>query len=97
MTDRQIRAFLATFDRSRPAGRRDFAMALCQLDLGLRAAEVIALELDDIDWRNGTIRIRADKSLRDRLLPLSKRVGQALVDFLRHGRPKTSCRSLLFA
>lgn len=94
MTDRQIRAFLATFDRSSPVGRRDYAMALCQLDLGLRAAEVIALALDDVDWHNGTIRIRADKSRRDRLLPLSKRVGRAMVEFLRRGRPKTTCRSL---
>lgn len=94
MTARQIRAFLATFDRSSPVGRRDYAMVLCQLDLGLRSAEVVTLMLDDVDWRIGTIRIRADKSRRDRLLPLSKRIGRALVEFLRHGRPKTTCRSL---
>jgi integrase/recombinase XerD len=56
--------------------------------------EVVALTLDDIDWRNGTIRIAAGKSLQDRLLPLPNRIGRVLVDYLRHGRPKTACRSL---
>ncbi len=94
MTDRQIRAFLATFDRSTPVGRRDYAMALCQLDLGLRSVEVITLTLDDIDWHGGTIRITTGKALCDRLLPLPQRIGRALVVYLRHGRPKSVCRSL---
>lgn len=94
LTDRQVRSLLKTFDRSSPAGRRDHAMTLCLVTLGLRVSEVVALTLDDIDWRNGTIRIAAGKSPQDRLLPLPNRIGQVLVDYLRHGRPKTACRSL---
>lgn len=94
LTDQQLRAFLKLFDRSSPTGRRDYAMALCQVDLGLRVGEVVALTLDDIDWRHGTIRIVASKSRRGRVLPLLTRLGRAIVDYLRHGRPAGVCRHL---
>lgn len=94
LTDCQVRSLLETFDRSTPVGRRDYAMTLCQVGLGLRASEVAGLTLEDIDWRKGTIRIAAGKSRQDRLLPLSKRVGRAVIEYLRRGRPTTMCRSL---
>ena len=94
LTDRQVDALLQTFDRNTPLGLRDYAMVLCQLDLGLRCSEVAALELEDIDWRNATIRISAGKSRRGRLLPLSNGVGQAIAEYLRGGRPTTVCRSV---
>src|ERR1019366_3994018 len=94
LTDFQVRSLLKAFDRFTSVGRRDYAMILCQVDLGLRASEVAALMLDDIDWRNGTIQIAAGKSGRGRLLPLPKRVGGAIVDYLKRGRPATACRSL---
>jgi site-specific recombinase XerD len=94
LTDQQLRAFLNRFDRSSPTGRRDYAMTLCQVDLGLRVGEVVALTLDDIDWRNGTIRIVTSKSRRGRVLPLLTRLGRAIVDYLRHGRPPGTCRHL---
>jgi site-specific recombinase XerD len=52
MTDEQLRLFLARFDRSTPTGRRDYALALCQVDLGLRVSEVSALRLEDVDILN---------------------------------------------
>jgi integrase len=92
MSGHQLHTFLGLFDRSTPAGRRDYAMALCQTDLGFRVGEVAALKLDDIDWRGGTIRILAGKTRRGRVLPLTDGVGQAIADYLRHGRPATLCR-----
>jgi integrase len=94
MTDRQLQLFLAVFDRSTPIGRRDHAMALCQAHLGLRVGEVAALTIDDIDWRNATIRIAESKTRRGRVLPLLPSVGRAIANYLRHGRPDTSCRHL---
>jgi integrase/recombinase XerD len=94
MTDHQLRSFLSFFDRSTPTGRRDYAMALCQTDLGLRVGEVVALTLDDLDWRSGTIRIAAGKTETGRVLPLTGSIGRAIVDYLRHGRPATTCRRL---
>jgi site-specific recombinase XerD len=94
MTDDQLRTFLEHFDRTTPIGCRNYAMALCQTHLGMRVGEVVALELDDIDWRSGTIRIVGGKARRERLLPLTDRVGGAISGYLRHGRPVTSCRNV---
>jgi len=92
MTDEQLRMFLARFDRSAPTGRRDYAMALCQVDFGLRVSEVSALRLEDLDWRAATLRIEGGKSRRTRVLPLTDGVGRAIADYLRRGRPTTTCR-----
>jgi integrase/recombinase XerD len=86
--------FLRSFDRSTPGGRRDYAMALCMADCGLRACEVAALRLKDVDWRQATLRIPATKTLRSRLLPLTSRVGRAIAAYLRNGRPQSPERGL---
>jgi len=84
----QVERFLESFDRSTAAGQRDYAMALCMLDLGLRASEVIHLQLRDVDWRDSVLRIAATKCRRGHVLPLPQRVGQALARYLRYGRPR---------
>lgn len=94
MTGAQLQAFLESFDRSKVTGRRDYAMALCQAIMGLRASEVAAILLDDIDWHAGVLRIEAGKSLRTRELPLANRVGQAIADYVSRGRPQIECRNV---
>ena len=86
----QVRKLLAGIDRSSAVGRRDHAIVMLLARLGLRASEIRFLELDDIDWANGTLRLRT-KGGRHRTLPVSEEVGGAIADYLRHGRP--SCRS----
>jgi site-specific recombinase XerD len=71
----------------RPAARRDRAILLLLARLGLRASEVVALELDDLDWQAGQLRLRAGKCRRERVLPLPQEVGAALAEYLQHGRP----------
>lgn len=66
-------------------GRRDHAMLLLIARLGLRAPEVVAIQLEDIDWRAGEILIRGKGNLHDRM-PLPADVGEAIVDYLKHGR-----------
>ena len=51
LSDRQQRELRASFQRTPPEGKRDYAMTLCMLDLGLRGCEVIGLRLQDIDWQ----------------------------------------------
>jgi len=92
MTDEQVRRLLGSFDGSTPDGLRGYAMALCLVRLGLRSAEVAQLSLDDVDWREGTLRIVEGKGRRDRALPLPPDVGRAIVAYLRGGRPSTSER-----
>jgi site-specific recombinase XerD len=84
---------LASCDQRRAIGRRNHAILLLLARLGLRAGEVAALELEDVDWRRGEILIRGKGNRRDRL-PLPSDVGEALATHLRRGRPRTECRAL---
>lgn len=83
----RVRALLASCDRSTAVGRRDFAILTMLVRLGLRAGEVGVLRLCDIDWRGGEIEIRGKGARSDRL-PLPVDVGQAVADWLAHGRPE---------
>jgi site-specific recombinase XerD len=76
-----------------PLGRRDHAMVVLLARLGLRAGEVAALGLDDLDWGAGEMVIRGKGGSTERL-PLPVDVGKALVGYLRQGRPPTACRAL---
>lgn len=87
----QVRQLLQCCDRSGPCGLRDYAILLLLARLGLRAGEVLQLNLDDIDWNSGQILIRG-KSSRDDRLPLLPDVGGALAAYLRRGRPLCSSR-----
>jgi integrase len=88
----QVRTLLAGCDRGRASGRRDYAILTVLVRLGLRAGEVAAMELDDIDWRAGEFMIRGKNNQRDRL-PLPVDVGEALVAYLRQDRPSPGvCR-----
>ena len=93
MSDVQLQAFLETFDRSTPKGRRDYAMALCMTDLGLRVVEVATLTLDDLDEPVGVLHLRGGKSRRDRTLPMPRRLRQAVACY-RRDRPETGDRHL---
>jgi integrase/recombinase XerD len=72
-----------------PVGRRNYAMLMVLARLGLRAPEAIAIQLDDIDWRNGTILIRGKGKRHDRM-PLPDEVGKAIVDYIKNGRRGSS-------
>jgi site-specific recombinase XerD len=78
-------------NRTTSIGRRDYAILLLLARLGLRACEIVALNLEDIDWENARITIRS-KGGRWAQLPLPTDVGKALALYLRHGRPSCSCR-----
>ena len=85
---------IASLDSSSPRGLRDRAIILCMARLGLRAGEVVALLLEDLDWVNATVRVRARKTGHGALLPLPVEVGAALACYLRHGRPQSRSRQV---
>jgi site-specific recombinase XerD len=93
LTIDELVAMLAACDTSTPLGRRDCAIVVLLGRLGLRACEVAALTLDDLDWAQGEIVVRGKGNLTERL-PLPVDVGEALVACLRDGRSKSTCRSL---
>jgi site-specific recombinase XerD len=88
----QVAGLLASCDRRRGVGRRDYAILTLLVRLGLRAGEVAALQLDDLDWHRGEITIRG-KGNRHERLPLPADVGQALAAYLRRGRPRDQHRA----
>ena len=87
LTTNDLSHVLALGSEQTPQGLRNRAMLLLLARLGLRAGEVIRLQLDDIDWRAGNILIRAGKTRRERILPLPQDAGEALVRYLKEGRP----------
>jgi integrase/recombinase XerD len=90
----QVDRVLAGIDRRSTSGKRDYAMLLLLATYGLRAAEVASLTLDDIDWRNERLKIRERKAGNTTTYPLSAVVGAAIVDYLKNGRPATTCREV---
>jgi integrase/recombinase XerD len=87
-----VRRLLASCDRRRLVGRRDFAILLLLTRLGLRAGEVAAITLDELDWRAGLLLVHG-KGSREDVLPLPTDVGEAIVAYLRR-RPRCECRAL---
>lgn len=85
----QQRAMLGVFDRRTATGRRDYAIVLLLVRLGLRSGEAARLGLDDIDWRAGELHI-VGKGNRGESLPLPADVGAAITAYLRRGRPASA-------
>jgi integrase/recombinase XerD len=92
ITWEEVGRVLAGVDRRTPAGKRDWAILLLLVTYGLRGREVAALRLDDIDWKRERLAVPERKAGHSTALPLS----EALVDYLRHGRPQTADRHVFF-
>jgi site-specific recombinase XerD len=86
----EVVKLLVSCDRGTAVGRRDYAILTLLVRLGLRAGEVAALELQDVDWRRGEIVIRG-KGRRQERLPLPVDVGEAVVDYLCRGGRHEGC------
>ena len=87
-----VKKLLASCDRRRTVGRRDYAIVLLLARLGLRRGEVAAIRLEDVDWRAGELLVRGKGSRQD-VLPLPVDVGEAVVSYLRR-RPRCESRAL---
>jgi len=90
LTDDEVKRLLNAFPPELPSCRRGYAMVRCALDLGMRAGEIAKLALADIDWQAGTVTLRSTKSRREDILPLPISTGQAIADYLRYERPRTT-------
>lgn len=88
-----VQRVLAACERSTVSGKRDFAILLLLARLGLRAGEIVALELDDIDWENGQLAVRSKKGAGWARLPLPIDVGRALAGYLKV-RPPSPYRNV---
>jgi integrase/recombinase XerD len=91
LSTEEVKRVLKTCNRHTATGRRNYAILLLLARLGLRAGEVVALQLDDINWRAGEILVRGKGLVHDRM-PLPADVGEALASYLRRGRPACQTR-----
>ncbi len=93
LSPEEVERVIRACEQVSPAALRDRAIVLLLARLGLRAKEVITLELDDVDWRAGVLKVRSKGGQHD-CLPLPADVGQAVADYLRQGRPTCATRRL---
>lgn len=94
LNSRELARFWSVFDHTTAIGKRDYAMARCLADLGLRCYEVANMQLKAFDWHNGVLHLIKTKSRHGETLPIPDKMGQALVTYLRYGRPETKSQSV---
>lgn len=86
-TKEEVRRLLDSVDRSSPKGKRDIAMILLAAKLGLRASDICGLKFENIHWETNTIRLTQKKTKEKLELPLLTEIGNAIIDYLKFGRP----------
>ncbi|CAD6563403.1 site-specific integrase [Paraburkholderia sabiae] len=91
LTPEQQEALIASADRSTSTGRRDYAILLLLARLGLRAGEIVAMQLDDIHWRSGELVVHGKGQMVEHV-PLPSEVGEAIATYLRDGRGASASR-----
>ena len=90
----EIKQLENSIDRSRPVGKRDYAMTLLASRLGIRADDICNLQFSNIDWDNCTISYIQQKTRTQVILPLLEEVGEAIIDYIMSGRPKTTSKHI---
>ena len=85
----EVKALLAAIDRSSPKGKRDYAMVLITARLGLRASDVCNLTFENIQWDKNLIVLYQQKTQARIELPLLSEIGEAIIDYLKYGRPSS--------
>jgi site-specific recombinase XerD len=89
LTSDEKRALVESIDRTDNVGKRDYAIILAALRLGLRSGDIRLLKFDNIHWEKNTIELVQQKTGNPLVLPLLEDVGQALIDYIRYARPNT--------
>ncbi len=89
-----VNSLLAAVDRSRPKGKRDYAILLLACRLGMRAGDIRDLRLDNLNWDDSRIEFKQGKTGRKVIVPLTNEIGEALIDYLQNGRPATDYRTI---
>ncbi len=93
-TAEEVEALLGAVDRASPVGRRDYAILLLAARLGMRAGDIRELRLEELRWDESSIVRRQSKTGVPVMLPMTHEVGEAIIDYLRNGRPESPCREV---
>jgi site-specific recombinase XerD len=86
----EIKKLLDSIDRASATGKRNYAIILLAAKLGLRASDIVKLQFNNIDWTQNIIKLTQYKTCRPLELPLLPEVGNAIIDYLRYGRPESN-------
>ncbi|MEI8218687.1 MAG: site-specific integrase [Elusimicrobiota bacterium] len=86
----EIEKLISSVERSSPIGKRNYAIILMAARLGFRASDISNLKFENLHWKTSTIEIEQFKTGKDLVLPLLPDVGNAIIDYLRYGRPKSA-------
>jgi site-specific recombinase XerD len=89
-----IKKLLCAIDRDDPKGKRDYAILLLAIRLGLRIGDIRSFKGSSIDWDRKTINLKMAKTGQPIELPLFKDIGWAIIDYLQNGRPVTNSNRL---
>ena len=89
-----VDALLAAVDRSSPCGKRDYAILLLAVRLGMRVSDIRNLRFENLLWEQARIEIKQVKNSEPLALPLTEELGDALIDYLRYGRPESQRREV---
>jgi integrase len=93
-TQEEIQRMLSAVDRGNPKGKRDYAILLIAVRLGLRASDICGLTFDHFKWESNTIELRQEKTEELLVLPLFNDVGEAVIDYIKYGRPAVQAREI---
>ena len=85
---------LSSIDRGTPEGKRDYAIFLIAISLGIRIGDILSLQFANIDWDNSIIQFSQAKTNQLLSLPMSNEIGWAVIDYIKNGRPKTENRTI---
>lgn len=88
-TKEEVKALISSIDRGNPKGKRDYVMVLLTARLGLRATDVCCLTFENIRWEQSVIILNQQKTNKRIELPLLSEIGEAIIDYLKYGRPKS--------
>lgn len=89
-SEEEVKLLVGNIDRANPKGKRDYAMVLLVVRLGLRCFDVSNLQFQNIIWESGVISLTQQKTREKLELPLFVEIGDAIIDYLKHGRPKSN-------
>ena len=92
LSTEQVNILLDSIDRGNPIGKRNYAIIMMAACLGMRDSDIVNLKFDNIDWEKSTISFFQKKTNKFLVLPLLPVVGEAIIDYLRNGRPQTDSK-----
>lgn len=90
----EVQKMLSCIDRGNPKGKRDYAMLLIAVRLGLRASDICGLTFDNFKWEKNTIELKQQKTNEPAVYPLMNDVGEAVIDYIKYGRPKVEDKEI---